>query len=142
VIDTDASGRRHVKDPKRSALAVARYNLVSWGALGLVCGALSGITGGDGLLGFLGSGLVTGLAWGLFGLAAEGLYGLSAGRSVSARRLEGIAPILRPGTSVLLAWGETPLDGDSRAKLAPTRDAQLLILGFNPTRSRAVLEVA
>src|ERR1044071_3532423 len=76
---------------------------------GLVCGALAGATGGGGFVGFLEGGLVTGVAWGLFGLGAGALYGLWAGRATSARRLEGIGPILAPGTSTLLAWAEGPL---------------------------------
>jgi hypothetical protein len=141
VVDTDASGRRHVTDHKLGAAAVAKYNIVSYGVLGLVCGAISGVTGGDGLLDFLEGGLVTGVAYGLFGVAAGALYGLWAGRSISARRLKGIAPILKPGTSLLVAWGETPLNQDTRGTLAPALDARLLILGFNPTQSGAVLEV-
>jgi hypothetical protein len=55
------------------------------------------------------------------------LYGLWAGRSISARRLKGIAPLLKPGTSVLVAWDESPLDRDTIATLRPTPDAELLV---------------
>jgi hypothetical protein len=141
VIETNSSGRRHVRDHKLGAVAVAKYNVVSWGALGLISGAITGATGDDGVLGFLEGGLVTGLAWGLFGVVAGALYGLFAGRSLSARRLKGIAPILEPGTTVLLAWDEAPLGEDTIAMLAPTPDAKLLVLGFNPSNGGAVLEV-
>jgi hypothetical protein len=64
VVETDRSGRRHVEDHKLGAVAIARYNVVSWGVVGLVCGAVSGLTGGEGVLGFLEGGLLTGIAWG------------------------------------------------------------------------------
>jgi hypothetical protein len=142
VVETDRSGRRHVEDHKLGAVAIARYNVVSWGVVGLVCGAVSGLTGGEGVVGFLEGGLLTGIAWGLFGAAAGALYGLWAGRSISSRRLKGIASMLAPGTSVLLAWGDAPLEPDVIATLRPTPDDNLLVLGFNPTEGGAVLEVA
>jgi hypothetical protein len=80
---TEASGRRHVTDPRFAPGAIAKYNVQSWAGLGLVCGALAGITGGGGLLGVLEGGVVTAVAWGLFGLAAGALYGLWVGRAIS-----------------------------------------------------------
>jgi hypothetical protein len=61
---------------------------------------------------------------------------------MSARRLRGITTILAPGTSVLLAWAAAPLDRETIAMVAPAPDAQLLVLGFNPTKGGTVLEVA
>src|SRR5262249_27663059 len=56
VVSTDQSGRRHVSDPRFGSGALGRSNVVSWGGLGLVCGALAGITGGGGIFGFIASG--------------------------------------------------------------------------------------
>jgi len=142
VVETDEAGRRHITDHKLGAAAVARYNLGSWAILGLVCGAIAGITGDGGILGILGSGLVTGLIWGLFGVGAGALYGLVAGRSVSARRLRGIAPMLKPGTSLLVAWAEVPLGAGVIATLAPTPETRMLVLGFDRTAGGPILTVA
>jgi hypothetical protein len=48
VIEIDRGGRTRVSHPKLSAAAVARYNARSWTVLGLICGALAGLTGGHG----------------------------------------------------------------------------------------------
>jgi hypothetical protein len=138
VVVTDRSGRRTVADPKLGASAVARYNLRSWGVLGLVCGALAGITGGS-LLGVLEGGILTAIVWGLFGLGAGALYGLWVGRSVSARRLRGLAPLLAPGTSVLLAWSDGAPNQAVRDRLTRQRDARLLTLTFRAVESGALL---
>jgi hypothetical protein len=142
VVQTDPSGRRHVTDPEFGVGAVARYNVVSWGGLGLICGALAGVTGSSGLLGFLKGGLVTGLAWGLFGLAAGALYGLWAGRATSARELERVGPILAPDTSTLLVWFEGRLNRDTIDTLAAGTGTQRLILSFELTEAGALLEAA
>src|SRR5262249_38075882 len=131
VIENDGNGHRHVTDPARGTAAMARSDVASWGAFGLVFGAIVGLVGGGGILGFLKDGAVTGIGWAVFGLAAGSLYGLWAGRSVSARRLKGIGPLLAPGTSVVLGW----LDGaPNKEDLEPlTRpDSQHLVLLFNP----------
>ena len=139
VIETDRSGHRHVTDPSHGAAAWARSDLLSWGGFGLVIGAIMGATGGGGILGFLKSGLLTGIAWGLFGLVAGALYGLWAGRAVSARRLKGIGPLLAPGTSTLLVWAEGPVSQDTLDTLS-VPDSQRIVLGFNPVEGGAVLQ--
>ena len=141
VIETDGSGHRHVIDPTSGTAAWARSDTVSWGLFGLVWGAIVGALGGGGILGFLKDGLVTGVGWAVFGLLAGALYGLWAGRSISARRLKGIGPMLAPGTSTVLAWAEGALhDGDLEALSQP--GAQRLVLLFNPVDHGAVLEAA
>jgi len=85
---------------------------------------------------------VTGVAWGLFGLGAGALYGLWAGRATSARRLEGIGPILAPGTSTLLAWAEGPLSPEAVDLLAGQPGTRRLVLSFNPSEHGAILEAA
>jgi hypothetical protein len=141
LIDTDNSGRRHVVDPTLGAGAVARYNLRSWGVLGLICGALAGATGGGGLVGFLSGGILTAVAWGLFGLAAGALYGLWAGRAISARRLKGFAPMLAPDTSLIFAWADAPPTDETLASLTKDDD-ESLVIGFAPADGGAVLCVA
>ena len=141
IIETDRNGRRHVTDPSRGAAAWARADVVSWGLFGVVFGAFAGAIGGGGLHGAVSDAVVTGIGWAVFGLVAGALYGLWAGRSISARRLKGIGPILAPGTSSLLAWsGGAPRD----VSLAPFErpDAQRLVLCFNAVDGGAVLEVA
>ena len=63
---------------------MARSDVISWGGFGLVFGAIVGVVGGGGILGFLEDGVATGIGWALFGLVAGALYGLWAGRSISA----------------------------------------------------------
>jgi uncharacterized membrane protein len=139
VIETDRRGRRRVSDPTHGTAAWARSDVISWGAFGVVFGAIVGATGGGGILGFLEGGVVTGIAWAIFGLAAGALYGLWAGRSVSARRLHGIGPILAPGTSALLAWTNGSLGEHVLDELARPQ-AQHLVLSFDPVPGGAVLE--
>jgi hypothetical protein len=134
VIETNASHHRHVTDPKYGAAAFARSDLVSWGGFGVVCGAISGVSGG----GILKGGIVTGIAWGAFGIFAGTLYGLWAGRGVSARRLQGIGPLLAPHTSMLLAWNDGRASRQTIDALT-TPESQLMILGFTPTQRGAEL---
>jgi len=138
VIENDGDGRRHVTDPARGTGAMARSDVVSWGGFGVVFGAIVGLAGGGGILGFLEDGVVTGVAWAAFGLVAGLLYGLWAGRSVSARRLKGIGPLLAPGTSVVLGWIGGPVDGALEPLTRP--DSERLVLMFNPVEHGAVLE--
>jgi uncharacterized membrane protein len=140
VIETDASGRRRVTDPTLGVHAVAAYDVRMWGGFGLVCGALAGVTGGGGIVGFLGGGVVTGIVWGLFGLGAGALYGLWAGRAISARRLKGIAPMLEPGTSVLLAWDDKAPSDPVDDALTATAGTERLVLTFRPVAHGAMLE--
>lgn len=137
VIKTDRDGHSHVSDPKLGVGAVAKSDLISWGAFGVVCGGIAGASGG----GILKGGLVTGIGWGLFGLGAGALYGLWAGRSVSARRLKGIAPLMAPGTSMLLAWAEGPVSQHTIQTLTAPQ-SQRLVLRFNQVERGAVLEAA
>lgn len=141
VVETDRSGHRRVIDPSHGTAAMARSDLVSWGAFGLVLGALAGLAGGGGILGFLEDGVVTGLCWAAFGLVAGALYGLWAGRATTARRLRGLGPLLGRNSSALLAWSDGPV---SRATLAAFEEpgCRGLVLRFNPIRGGAVLEAA
>lgn len=139
VIETEHDGRRRVTDPTHGTAAMARSDVKSWGGFGLVFGAIVGLAGGGGILGFLKDGLVTGVGWAVFGLVAGALYGMWAGRSISARRLRGIGPLLPPGTSALVAWLDGPA---SQAALDAFRSPGYkgLVLGFTPVEGGAVLE--
>lgn len=139
VIEIDRTGRRHVKDPMLGAAAVARYNARSWTVLGLVCGGIAGLTGDQGLTGFLGDGVITGVAWGLFGAAAGALYGLWVGRAVSARRLNGLTPLLVPNTSTLVAWADATPDVQTLATAGGGSVVGRLILSFVSTPGGVVL---
>jgi hypothetical protein len=139
VSETDRSGRTHVADPTHGVAAQARSDMLSWGVPGLVVGAIVGVTGGGGLLSFLGSALLIGVVCGLFGLGAGALYGLWAGRAISARRLKRVAPLLAPGTSTLLAWAEGPVSHETIDTLSAPA-AQHLVLGFTPVDGGAVLQ--
>jgi len=141
IIETDGDGRRHVTDPTRGTAAWARSDIVSWGLFGVVVGALAGAIGGGGLHGAVDDAVVTGIGWAVFGLFAGALYGLWAGRSISARRLKGIGPILAPGTSALLAWSDGELRQDTLEALARP-DSKRLVLQFNAVDGGAVLEAA
>lgn len=106
VVEADEHGKRRVVDPTMGPAAAAKSDLVSWGGFGLIYGAIVGFAGNGGVLGALGGGLVTAIAWGLFGLAAGALFGLWANRSVSARRLKGIGPLVPPGSSLAVGWAD------------------------------------
>ena len=140
VIWADRNGRRHVVDPgSQGVRAYAKSDMVSWGAFGLVVGALAGATGGGGVHSLVSNAIVTGIAWAVFGLAAGALYGLWAGRAVSARRLKSVGPLLAPGTSILVAWA----DGSARQDMINALSvpgSQRLVLRFNPVEGGAVLE--
>jgi hypothetical protein len=135
VIKVDADGRRHVTDPKFGPKAWAESDIVSWGAFGVVVGAIAGAFGG----GIFKGAVVTGIGWALFGLFAGALYGLWVGRSTTARRLKGIGPILAPGSSMLLAWAQGPVKQETVDALAAA-NAERLVLLFNPIEGGAVLE--
>jgi hypothetical protein len=141
IIETDGNGRRHVTDPTRGTAAWARSDIVSWGLFGVVVGALAGAIGGGGLHGAVNGAVVTGIGWAVFGLFAGALYGLWAGRSISARRLKGVGPLLGDGTSALLAWAE----GAVRQRALDVLDApeaSRLVLSFNPVPGGAVIEAS
>jgi len=139
IIETDQNGRRRVTDPTQGTAAWARSDVISWGAFGLVWGAIVGALGGGGILGFLEGGVVTGLGWAVFGLVAGALYGLWAGRSISARRLKGVGPLLARGTSALIAWTDGPVRHSENDVLSAAGSKQLVLL-FNSVEGGAVLE--
>ena len=104
MIEADEHGKRRVIDPTMGPAAVAKADIVSWGGFGLVYGLIVGFAGNGGVLGAAERGLVTGIAWGAFGIVAGALFGLWSSRSVSARRLKGIGPLVPPGSSMALGW--------------------------------------
>lgn len=136
VVETDRHGRRHTHTPKLGTAAMTKSDIVSWGAFGVLAGAISGATDG----GIVKSGVVTGIGWAVFGAFAGSLYGLWVGRSISGRRLEAIGPLLAPGTSMLLAWG----DGDDQrtVEVLSAPSSQRLVLRFNAVERGALIEAA
>jgi uncharacterized membrane protein len=141
VIEADERGKRRVIDPKLGSAAMARADIVSWGGFGLAYGIIVGFAGNGGVLGAAEHGLVTGIAWGAFGLAAGALFGLWAGRSVSARRLKGIGPLVPPGSSAVLGWavGSVPATA-ADSWLAP--GSERLLVRFVASQHGLVLEAA
>jgi hypothetical protein len=107
VLESDAGGGLHVHSPNLGVRFSARSSLVSWGVLGLICGAIGGWVGGGGILGFLGGGLITGVVWGAFGILAGALYGLFVGRPVRpAAEEDGHA--CAPNSSLAFVGGRRP----------------------------------
>jgi uncharacterized membrane protein len=141
VIETDPNGRRHVVDPTRGTAAWARSDVVSWGLFGVVFGGLVGAIGGGGLHGLVEGALATGIGWAVFGFFAGALYGLWAGRSISARRLKGVGPLLADGTSALLAWADGSVE-PARLDAFTAPGSKRVILRFNPTAGGALIEAA
>ena len=141
VLHADRDGRRHVADPTLGVAATARSSLIGWAAFGVLFGAVGGVINGGGLGGALKGALVTAVVWGIFGIIAGALFGLWAGRSVSARRLKSVGPLLTPGTSMVVAWAGKPVTQDT---LDPylTPGSQRLILRFNPVEGGLILEAA
>jgi uncharacterized membrane protein len=140
VISVDKNGRRHVADPQQGERAWAVSDVVSWGLFGVVVGAIAGaISGAHG--GAVADAVRTGVGWAIFGLVAGALYGLWAGRAVSARRLKGLQGLLRPGTSLLVAWSVGAVPKKAVDELVEP-GAQRLVLRFNPVPGGAVLEAA
>jgi hypothetical protein len=140
VIETYPDGHRKVIDPKYGIWAWAKGDVWGWGILGVVVGLIAGLVSG-GLFGAVKGGIVTGLIWAAFGLVAGALWGLWAGRSVSARRLKSVGPLLGPNTSMIVAWSEVPSPESAlQPFLAP--DAQHLVLNFNAVEGGASLEAA
>ena len=141
VIETDSNGHRHVTDPTRGTRAWARSDVISWGLFGVVFGAIAGAVGGGGFHGAVTDALVTGVAWAVFGAVAGALYGLWAGRSISARRLKGVGPLLARGTSALIAWADGPVRPGADDPFSTPGSKQLVLL-FNPVDGGAVLETS
>jgi uncharacterized membrane protein len=140
VIRSDPDGHRHVTDPEFGVAAAAKSDIVSWGGLGLVLGAIGGAISGGGVLGLLQGGLSTGIIWGLGGLAAGAVYGFAAGRVVSARSLKSVGPLLAPGTSMVVAWTGEPIAEDALRPFI-TPESRQLVLRFNAVGSGAVLAI-
>ena len=63
VIETNDHGRRRVIDPTAGSAAFSVPDAISWGAFGLVWGAIVGFTSNAGVLGSLERGVVTGILW-------------------------------------------------------------------------------
>jgi hypothetical protein len=141
VVATDRSGRTRTTDPKFGSEALGKNNIVGWGGLGLVCGALAGLTGGGGVIGFLAGGIITAVVWALFGLGAGALYGLWAGRVISARRLKPVRGLLAEDTSSLVAWTDHPLSEKATQTIAAAKPQQLTV-SFTPTAGGAVLKAS
>lgn len=104
VVEANERGKRRVIDPSMGSAAVAKADIVSWGGFGLVYGVIAGFAGDGGILGAIESGIGWAIACGAFGIVAGALFGLWAGRSVSARRLKEIGPLVPPDSSLALAW--------------------------------------
>jgi hypothetical protein len=136
VVETDRSGRRHTDTPRLGLMAMMKSDIVSWGAFGVLAGAISGAING----GIIKSGVATGIGWAVFGAFAGSLYGFWVGRSISARRLKGLGPLLAPGSSLLLAWasGDDPRALDELT--AP--QSEQLVLRFNAIERGALIEAA
>jgi uncharacterized membrane protein len=103
VVEANERGKRRVVDPTMGSAAVAKADVVSWGVFGLVYGALAGFVSNGGP-GVIESTVGWGIACGVFGIVAGALFGLWAGRSVSARRLKGVGPLVPPDSSLALGW--------------------------------------
>ncbi len=137
VVETDRRGHRHTHTPKLGLSAMMKSDIVSWGAFGVLAGAISGATNG----GILKSGVLTGIGWAVFGALAGSLYGLWVGRSISGRRLRGLGPLLTPGTSVVLAWADGS-DAGRAVQSMTEAGSQAVVLRFNPVDEGALLEAA
>ena len=140
VVERHPDGELRVVDPKYGTWAWAKSDLVSWGLLGVGVGLLSGLVSG-GLFGAVHSGIATGLIWAAFGLFAGALYGLWAGRAVTGRQLQSAARLLKPGTSLVVAWSDQSI---TDTVLVPyvTPDTQHLVLNFNSIEGGVVLEAS
>jgi uncharacterized membrane protein len=140
MFEVDTDGKAHVTSPSKGVKAEGRSELISWGLCGLVYGAIVGAANNGGVLSFLKGGVETGIVWAIVGLGAGALYGLWAGRGVSARRLNGIGPLLPPDSSMLLAWADGGVTERSITELS-VPDSQRLVVRFNPTGHGVLLEV-
>lgn len=136
VVKTDRDGGRHVADPKFGIGAKVKEDIISWGAFGVLVGAIAGASGG----GILEGGVVTGIAWGVFGAFAGALYGLWVGRGVSAGRLKSVGKLLPPGTSAVLAWADGAAKSAALDTLA-TPGSERLVLHFDRDEHGAVIRL-
>ncbi len=127
VVEEDKRGKRRVIDPTMGAAAGSKSDVVSWGAFGLVYGLIVGLAGNGGVLNGVERGAVTAIAWGVFGLGAGALFGLWSGRSVSARRLKGIGPLVPPDSSITLAWAGGTASASTIGDWLPSASQRLLV---------------
>jgi hypothetical protein len=140
VVEANEHGKRRVIDPTMGPAAVAKADIVSWGAFGLLYGALAGFAGNGGFVGAIEGSIGWGIACGVFGIVAGALFGLWAGRSVSARRLNAIGPLVPPDTSMTLAWaGSSASAGAIDNWMAPS--SQRLLLRFVADERGLLMEV-
>jgi hypothetical protein len=141
MIRRDTDGTWHVSDPYFGVKALAKSDLLWWGGFGLVFGALGGVVGGGGVLGFIKGGALTAIAWGVLGLGVGALYGRVLGKAFSARRLKRVGSLLAPGTSLLMAWvdAKSPLT-ESALDAYTTPGSQRLVVNFNSGERGAVLD--
>jgi uncharacterized membrane protein len=140
VIEADERGKRRVIDPTRGPAAIARSDIVGWGAFGLVYGIIVGFAGNGGVLGPAERGLVTAIAWGAFGIFAGALFGLWTSRSVSVRRLKGIGPLVPPGSSVVVGWAASSVPAAAAGGWLAA-GAQRLLVRFVAGEHGPVLDV-
>ena len=140
LLRADKSGRIHVVSPGTGVRAFVPGDAIGWGLFGLVFGGIAGLAGGGGVLGFAEHAAVTGILWALFGVVAGTLYALWAGRSISARRMKALRPLLPPDTSIALCWVEGAVSYDSIAEWS-TPATEQLVMRFRPMDGGAVLEV-
>ena len=140
LLRADKSGRIHVVSPGTGVRAFVPGDVIGWAAFGLVFGGIAGLAGGGGVLGLAEHAAVTGILWGLFGLVAGTLYALWAGRSISARRMKPLRPLLPPDTSIALCWAEGAVSPDRIAEWSAPATEQL-VMRFTPMDGGAVLAV-
>ena len=140
VLESDAGGGLHVHSPNLGVRFSARSSLVSWGVLGLICGAIGGWAGGGGILGFLGGGLITGVVWGAFGILAGALYGLFVGNVLSARQRKKMDVIVPPNSSLAFVWADGDLTNEAIDRWAPP-GSQRLVVRFDTTSQGIILGV-
>ena len=140
VLESDPGGGLHVHSPNLGVRYSARSSLVSWGVLGLISGAIGGLTGGGGILGFLGGGLITGIVWGAFGILAGALYGLFVGHVLSARQLKKMDVLVPPNSSLAFVWADGDLTNEAIDRWAPP-GSQRLVVRFDTTSQGIVLGV-
>jgi hypothetical protein len=140
VLESDARGGLHVHSPNFGVGFSARSSLVSWGVLGLIFGAIGGLTGGGGILGFLGGGLITGVVWGAFGMLAGALYGLFVGNVLSGRQRKKFAGLVPPNSSLAFLWADGDFTNEAMERWAPP-GSQRTVVRFNPTSKGIVLSV-
>jgi uncharacterized membrane protein len=138
VLESDARGGLHVHSPNFGVGFSARSSLVSWGVLGLIFGAIGGLTGGGGILGFLGGGLITGVLWGAFGILAGALYGLFVGNVLSARQLKKLDALVPPNTSLAIFWADGDFAHEAIERWAPP-GSQRMSVQFNSTTSKGIV---